>query len=42
MCIEVTHDYGRELGAKLGEICDGVGSTRGIEIVNGECGASWE
>jgi hypothetical protein len=43
ICIEVTHNYGRELGAKLGkEICDGIGSTRGIEIVDGECRASWE
>jgi hypothetical protein len=43
MCIEVTHDYGRELGAKLGEeICNSMGSTRGIEIIDGECSASWE
>jgi hypothetical protein len=41
--IKVTHDYGRELGVKLGEeICDGMGSTGGIEIVDGECRASWE
>jgi hypothetical protein len=43
ICIKVTHDYGRELGAKLGEqICNCMGSTRGIEIVDGECRASWE
>jgi hypothetical protein len=43
VCIEVTHDYGRELGAKLGEeIWDGMGSTWGIEIVDGECRASGE
>jgi hypothetical protein len=43
MCIEVTHDYGRELGAELGEeICDGMGSPGGIEIVDGEWRASWE
>jgi hypothetical protein len=43
MCIEVTHDYGRELGVKLGEeICDGMGSTGGIEVVDGECRASWK
>jgi hypothetical protein len=43
MCIEVTHDYGRELGVKLGEeICDAMGSTRGMEIVDTECRASWE
>jgi hypothetical protein len=43
MYIEVTHDYGREFGAELGEeICDGMGSTGGIEIVDSECRASWE
>jgi hypothetical protein len=43
MCVEITHDYGREFGAKLGEeICDGVGSTRGIEVVDGKYRASWE
>jgi hypothetical protein len=41
--IEATHNYGRELGVKLGEeIYDGMGSTRGIEIVDSECRASWE
>jgi hypothetical protein len=43
MCIEITHDYGRELGAKLGEeVCDGMGSSGAIEIVDGQCRASWE
>jgi hypothetical protein len=43
MCIEVTYDYGRELGAKLGkEICNSMGSTSRIEIVDSKCRASWE
>jgi hypothetical protein len=43
MCIEITHDYGREPRLELGEeICDSMGSTRGMEIIDGECGASWE
>jgi hypothetical protein len=43
ICIEVTYDYGGEFGAELGkEICNGVGSTGGIEIVDSECRASQE
>jgi hypothetical protein len=43
MCVEVTHDYGREFGAELGEeICNGMGSTGGIEVVDSECRASRE
>jgi hypothetical protein len=41
--IEATYDYGRELGVEFGkEICDGIGSARGIEIIDAEGRATRE